>query len=249
MAFFKFRKASADQSAPAPAPESLEVMRKRARYRLAGALLLVLAGVLGFPLLFDNQPRPIAVDIPIEIPDRDKVKPLTPASTPVAVTPKQAEAIAASAVNESAPATAAVSDLRAASGAANASQPVGKEDDKGETIIVPSKAALADAKATPKTEPKAEPKSADKVAEKPKDQAASKGRFVVQFGAFVEPGRAQEARVKVEKLGLKTYTQIAETPEGKKYRVRAGPFEKRAEAEKAAEKIKKLELSATVLGI
>ena len=43
-------------------------MRKRARHRLIGAGVLVLIGVIGFPLLFDTQPRPIAVDIPIEIP-------------------------------------------------------------------------------------------------------------------------------------------------------------------------------------
>ena len=51
-------------------------MRRRARHRLIGAAVLVLVGVIGFPLLFDTQPRPIAVDIPIEIPDRNKVKPL-----------------------------------------------------------------------------------------------------------------------------------------------------------------------------
>ena len=44
-------------------------MRKRAKHRLIGAAVLVLAGVIGFPLLFDNQPRPISVDIPIEIPE------------------------------------------------------------------------------------------------------------------------------------------------------------------------------------
>ena len=77
MAFFKFRKA-ADEPASAPlAPQSLEAMRQRAKYRLLGASVLVLLGVIGFPLLFDKQPRPIAVDTPIDIPDRNKVQPLT----------------------------------------------------------------------------------------------------------------------------------------------------------------------------
>ena len=76
MAFFKLRKAAGEQPAPAPAPESVDALRKRARYRLVGAGLLVLVGVIGFPLLFDNQPRPIAVDIPIDIPDKAKVQPL-----------------------------------------------------------------------------------------------------------------------------------------------------------------------------
>jgi hypothetical protein len=83
MAFFKFRKAGEDTAAAAPA-ESVEVMRRRARHRLIGAAVLVLIGVVGFPLLFDTQPRPVQVDIPIDIPDRAKAKPL--ASAPAQTT-------------------------------------------------------------------------------------------------------------------------------------------------------------------
>jgi DedD protein len=72
---------------------------------------------------------------------------------------------------------------------------------------------------------------------------------VVQFGAFTDSARAHEARVKVEKTGLKTYAQVADTPDGKKFRVRVGPFEKRTDAEKAAEKIKKLDLPAAILAL
>ena len=70
MAFFKFRKGGEDQSAATPQPESIETMRRRAKHRLLGAAVLVLAGVIGFPILFDRQPRPISVDMPIEIPDK-----------------------------------------------------------------------------------------------------------------------------------------------------------------------------------
>ena len=60
MAFFKFRKGGDEHAtaAPAPATESVEAMRTRARHRLIGASVLVLVGVIGFPLLFDSQPRP-----------------------------------------------------------------------------------------------------------------------------------------------------------------------------------------------
>ena len=82
MAFFKFRTRGPQGNegrnagvAAAPA-ESVEAMRRRARHRLLGAAVLVLIGVIGFPLLFDTQPRPVSVDIPIEIPDRNKAKPL-----------------------------------------------------------------------------------------------------------------------------------------------------------------------------
>ena len=59
--------------------------------------------------------------------------------------------------------------------------------------------------------------------------------------------KAREARLKVEKAGLKTYTQVVETKDGRRIRVRVGPFAGRAEADQAAEKIKKLDLSAAVL--
>jgi DedD protein len=76
---------------------------------------------------------------------------------------------------------------------------------------------------------------------------ATTGRFVVQVGAFAENEKAREARLKVERAGLKTYVHVAETPQGKRIRVRAGPFTTRAEAEKAAAKIKTLDLPAAIL--
>jgi DedD protein len=42
---------------------------------------------------------------------------------------------------------------------------------------------------------------------------------------------------------------VVEGPEGKKFRVRVGPFEKRSDAERAADKIKKLDLPAAILGL
>src|SRR5215212_3249989 len=84
MAFFKFRKGGDESPASRRPPESIEAMRKRARHRLIGAGVLVLLGVIGFPILFDTQPRPIAVDIPIEIPDRNKAKPLGTPAQPAA---------------------------------------------------------------------------------------------------------------------------------------------------------------------
>ena len=72
-------------------------------------------------------------------------------------------------------------------------------------------------------------------------------RYTVQVGAFSDMQKAHEARSTLEKAGIKTYTQVVTTPDGKRTRVRAGPWEDKAEAEKTAEKIKKLKLPATVL--
>jgi DedD protein len=77
--------------------------------------------------------------------------------------------------------------------------------------------------------------------------AAVEGRFVVQVGAFADAAKARETRLRVEKAGLKTYTHVAETKDGKRIRVRVGPFASRGEADKAAEKIKGLDLPAAIL--
>jgi DedD protein len=77
--------------------------------------------------------------------------------------------------------------------------------------------------------------------------ADAAGRFVVQVGAFADGVKAHEVRVKVERAGLKTYTHVAQTKDGARTRVRVGPFASRAEAEKAAAKIKNLDLPAAIL--
>ena len=67
------------------------------------------------------------------------------------------------------------------------------------------------------------------------------------MGAFADPARAREARLKLERAGLKTYTHVAETAEGKRIRVRVGPFATKAEADKAAARVKALGLPAAIL--
>jgi DedD protein len=81
----------------------------------------------------------------------------------------------------------------------------------------------------------------------PDAAADASSRFVVQVGAFTDGTKAHEVRVKLERAGLKTYTNVAQTKDGARTRVRVGPFVKRDEAEKAAAKIKKLDLAAAIL--
>jgi DedD protein len=80
-----------------------------------------------------------------------------------------------------------------------------------------------------------------------KPAAAEGGRYVVQVGAFAEAESARETRQKVEKLGLKTYTQVAQTPSGSRIRVRIGPFGTRAEADAALAKARAAGLKPVVL--
>jgi len=72
---------------------------------------------------------------------------------------------------------------------------------------------------------------------------------VVQVGAFADAARAHEVRLKLEKAGLKTYTNVADTKDGKRIRVRVGPFASKSEAQKAAQKVKDLKLPAALLSL
>ena len=51
--------------------DAVQQARTRARQRLIGAIVLLGIGIIGFPLVFETQPRPIPVDVPIEIPRRE----------------------------------------------------------------------------------------------------------------------------------------------------------------------------------
>ena len=116
-------------------------------------------------------------------------------------------------------------------------------------MVVPAASEMA---SKPAARPSAAPAAADGARAKAlldaKPAVAADGaRFVVQVGAFAEAGAARETRAKVEKLGLKTYTQVAQTPAGSRIRVRVGPFATRAEADAASAKARAAGITAVVL--
>lgn len=245
MALFKTRKGGDEPQATHRQPESVEAVRTRARHRLIGAGVLVLVAIIGFPVLFDTQPRPIAVDIPIQIPDRNKVKPLA-APAPSAARPASTGGPVSSASSPVKMAAAPAVQAQAAPEPRSESKPQAKSEPKSEAKPEP-RVAVAN------REPK--PADGDKARAlldgKPVQVAAvaDAGRYVVQIGAFADAAKAREARMKLERAGLKTYTQVAQTHEGKRTRVRVGPFDTRAEAGKAADKIKGLDLPAAILSL
>ncbi|MCX7243523.1 MAG: SPOR domain-containing protein [Polaromonas sp.] len=228
MSFFNLRRGGSSSQSQSGAPaENLDTVRKRAKHRLIGAAVLVLVGVVGFPLLFDSQPRPIPVDIAIEIPARQSVKPLATA-TPASATP----------VPSAAPATPAPDPAPVAPPAAVASvTPV----PAAPAAAVPAAPRVADDSARAKALLEDKPVVAA--------NESAELRLVVQVGAFADAAKAREVRLKLEKAGLKTYTQVADSKEGKRTRVRVGPFANKAEADQAALKIKALDLPATILSL
>lgn len=242
-----FKRAEVPPNGSEPA-DAVQRARTRARQRLIGAAVLVVIGVIGFPLVFETQPRPIPVDIPIEVPRREGAPPLVmPAARPPAVSASSAPV----AVTPSVVITEAREDagrevvVAPAAPAAPASDPTTKPDTK--SSAKPAAAAAVE------LAPKSAADDADGLRAralleaKPVAAASEAGRFIVQVGAFADAGAARETRLKVEKLGLKTYTQVAATSAGNRIRVRVGPFATRDEADRAMAKAKSAGLSAVVL--
>lgn len=232
-----FKSRSGSQGNPStPPPQSIDAVRRRARHRLIGASVLVLLGVVGFPLLFDTQPRPISVDIPIEIPAKS-----TPA--PAVKPPAKAAAAAPATAKPPAPSVEARETLSAREEVVEAAAPPKPAAEPAKVAPAPAPAdadrarALLEGKtATPPVATAAAPTA-----------AAAAERLVVQVGAFSEEAGARTVRRKLEAAGLKTYTHVAETSEGRRIRVRLGPYNSRAEADKAAARVKALGLPAAVL--
>jgi DedD protein len=248
MSFFNLRRGGQSSKSKAGSnaqAESVDIVRKRAKHRLIGAAVLVLIGVVGFPLLFDSQPRPVPVDIAIDIPHKNSVRQLitpqpVPASTPVAETPPAATAAAVVPISppkeepvSAKPAVTSVAPLAAAVVAATPA-PVAKKEPEPKPAVAPKVDDSARALALLEGKPSA-------------SVSATDARLVVQVGAYADATKAREARIKLEKAGLKTYTQVADTKDGKRTRVRVGPFANRAEAEQAAAKIKSLGLPVSIL--
>ena len=234
MSFFNLRrggqssKANKAKAGSNAASESVDIVRKRAKHRLIGAAVLVLVGVVGFPLLFDSQPRPVPVDIAIDIQNKNTGKPLVtpqpvPPSTPVAETPPAATAAVVVPDTPPKEEPAAAKTAPAVAAAPVAPAPVAPQADDSARAR-----ALLDGKAPPSA-------------------AATDVRLVVQVGAYADAAKAREARAKLEKAGLKTYAQVVDTKEGQRTRVRVGPFTSRAEADQVAGKVKSLGLPVTIL--
>ena len=194
----------APTSRSGPAHESAAVVQARihARRRLIGAAVLLLLGVLLFPLVFETQPRPLPLDLPMTVAPAKGAAPAVPAPAPMAgtVTRPAPPMIIETAEPEPRPAPAAASAVAQASPAPAASTPVPEPD-----------------------------------------------RFVVQVGAFADDATVRQTRQKVEKLGLKTYTQEVNTDAGKRVRVRVGPFATRDEAAQVLGKLKGAGLPGVVL--
>ena len=223
-------------------------LKKRARRRLVGAVFFVSLVALVLPMLMDHDPRPPVQDVEIRIPGQDE-RPFAPAM--VAVPVESAPAV------EAAPKTQAnvavdrpeIEKMPEKAPEKPAEKPLEKPVKPAEKPVE-KKVEKASEKKTESAKPAADEearRAAAILAGKSLEPApAAAGAHVVLIGAFANEANVVSLRKQLGELGIKTYTEPLDSPQGKKTRVRAGPFSSRDAAEKALDKMKRIGVSGVV---
>lgn len=214
-------------------------LKKRARRRVVGAVAFVSVVAVVLPMVMDHEPRHVVHDVEIRIPGQDEKS----------FAPK----FAAAQVEKS-------NDPVPVLASPPASEPVAKlvESVKSKPDPLPEKQSVKVEKPVEKTPPKpvdktvAKPDDAKRAAAILSGQSAEakpvekSGEYLILIGAFTNEANVKNIKTKLGEQGIKTFTEPLETPQGKKIRVRAGPFSSRDVAEKALEKMQRIGVSGTV---
>jgi len=204
--------------------------KKRARRRLIGAVALVLAAVIGLPMIFDSEPKPLADDIVIQIPSKDKT-PQTAADRPAAsVASASVAKVAASAALDpqeeviDAPVAAEADKVQATEPAKTIATAVPPSPPRQEHVNPPIETsrpktevkseAKPESKAEPKAEHKAEAKPVVKTADTTKTEDAARAKALLEgkpdpkaadkkAGHFVIQVAALSTKEKIDELQSK----------------------------------------------
>lgn len=221
-------------------------LRARARRRLAGSVVLVLAAVIILPMVLDSRPVPVADDIPVRIPERDA--PYQPT-----VSDPQAQLPAAQPQQPAAPAE---QPAPLASGTPPAVPPV--------ALAPPPAPEAPRPQAKPEPKP-AEPKPAESKPEakrparsddgsvalallegrKPAASTPAKsapgGNFVLQIAAYGTQADAQARNAKLHQSGItNAYVEPSNAGGKSQFRLRVGPFPSREAAQAAQARLRAL---------
>ena len=192
--------------------------KRRARWRLFGAILIAGSVAAITPFLLEEQARPLSQDLLIEIPSKnskftkiDSLKPQDPAAQESA-----SSVTSATPVTPQGPATLATPQGPVA---------IAKSETTKEAPAKDLPAKQTPAKQTPAKE--ASPTA-----------AKTKG-FMVQVGAYSKPESAASTKKRMESGGHRVVTETIKAADGSdRHRVRIGPFETREAAEQVRDRAK-----------
>ena len=238
---------------------NVDELRRRARRRLVGAVVLALGVAVVVPMLLETEQRPLGEDVAVKIPPIDEGKfvnrlnesrsngPAKGASvettkarpTPADRAPKYDTRIASTPASGAAPlrnpspeasGTVAAGD---APGNAPVSAPAAGAPQARSTLETAPSTASADAGKPPAA-------SATVAATEPKEQtsAAPREGFAVQLAAFADDKGANALAGRLKNAGYATYTEPLQTSKGTLWRVRVGPYPSREAAVAARDKLK-----------
>ena len=219
-------------------------LKKRARRRLVGAIVLVTAVAVVLPMILDAEPKPASQNINIQIPSPEagvlsaKPAPLKPAEKPaIAAAPVAAEPVMAPKADAQ---TVSKPEFKPEAAAAAKAEPrvETKAEPKSQTAPVP-------APEKPVTKAESPAKARDSAKEKTRSPAT--GGFVIQVVALSDAAKAGELQAKIAGDGLKVYTEVVQTAQGPVTRVRVGPYASREAAEKARLSLQRLQLDGKVI--
>ncbi len=220
---------------PPDVPEpAVDELRRRARRRLVGAVVLALAAAVLLPLLLESEPKPLGDDVSIQIPPVDSGKFINPLSSAKAPDPK---------VKGS---TAGAGSAAEALQSAPPGQPPPPQQDTGAsaTPAAGAPAALPAPPAPPSSTSDAKngatQSSAAPAAATAKADATGTGSgYVIQLAAFSDHFGANSLASRVKRSGFPGYTEAVTTDKGTTlHRVRVGPYVSREAADAALAKLK-----------
>jgi DedD protein len=251
--------------------------KKRARRRLVGAIALVLGVIIGLPMILDSEPKPLAGDVAIQIPSKDKV---------ARQAPRAAVSLAASATLDQKEEVVEIARAPSASANAQVAAPtdVGTPaSSKPKDGITPLEVAKQTAPKAPEVAKQTAPKLADgeqdakatakqsahSQSQPSEDAARAKAilegkfdvksdkatadnkptKFVVQVAALASQDKINELQGKLKVAGIKSFTQKVATQSGQRTRIRVGPFASKEEADKMRTKLINLGLNGTLVPI
>lgn len=235
-------------------------LKKRARRRLVGAIFFVSLVAVVLPMVMDHEPRQAVQDVEIRIPGQDE-KPFAPkfAAAPV---DKVAEKTAEKSPVTAERAPTAAPEVKPTARVLEAAKEV-KTDTKAPEKSV-DKAAPKPEKSTEKAPEKPAAKAQEKSVDKARAEDAKRaaallaghsaeskpadkgGEYLILIGAFSNDANVKNLKSKLGEQGIKTYSEPLDTPQGKKTRVRAGPFASRDAAEKALDKMQRIGVAGVI---
>lgn len=244
-----------------PNDVNVDELKRRARRRLVGAVVLALAAAVFVPMLLESDPRPLGEDVAVRIPPVDEGKfvsrlsdqgkiesPDGAAKGGAAKEPQPGEASPAAPAKD-VPAKEVTAKEPSAKDSPPKDSPPKESPSKDAAAGASStKTALGDAErkmlnATAKTPPASPPSSKGTPAAATAPAAVvakadDKPAFSVQLAAFADDKGANALSNKLKRAGYPAYTEPLTTSKGTLWRVRVGPFASREVAASSRDKLK-----------